>query len=228
MKKIILLSFTIILFQAGFAQDAGALLEKVKAKYAKVNDYTASAQLKTNVSFLKTSEAAVKIYYRKPDQFRMQNESGVSFIPKGSVNVNMGNILTLDKYTAIDAGTGTVAGKAVRIIKVIPGGTDQELVLATLSIDEKNLLILRSESTTKNSGSYTLDMTYGKYAAWGLPDRAVFSFNIKEYKLPKGVTLDYDNGTSGQKPASGSDTGEIALQYSSYQINKGVPDSVFK
>jgi len=228
MKRSLLFFSLFCLLQAVVAQDATSLLEKVKAKYGKVNDYAASARLKTNVSFLKTSEAAVKIYYRKPDQFRMQNESGVSFIPKGSVNVNMGNILTLQQYTAIDAGTGTVAGKPVRIIKVIPGGTDQELVLATLSIDEKNLLILRSESTTKNSGSYTLDMSYGKYASWGLPDKAVFSFNIKEYKLPKGVTLDYDNGTSGQKPAGGADTGEIELQYSSYQINKGVPDSVFK
>ena len=33
-----------------------------------------------------------------------------------------------------------------------------------------------------------LEMTYGKYAEYGLADKVIFSFNTKDYKLPKGVT----------------------------------------
>ena len=29
---------------------------------------------------------------------------------------------------------------------------------------------------------------------YGLPDKVIFSFNTKDYKLPKGVTFDYDDG----------------------------------
>lgn len=32
-------------------------------------------------------------------------------------------------------------------------------------------------------------MSYGAFGQYGLPDKVVFSFNTKDYKLPKGITL---------------------------------------
>ena len=37
-------------------------------------------------------------------------------------------------------------------------------------------------------------MSYGKYINYGLPDKVVFSFNTKDYKLPKGISLEFDDG----------------------------------
>jgi hypothetical protein len=72
-------------------------------------------------------------------------------------------------------------------------------------------------------------MTYGKYADYGLADKIVFSFNIKEYKLPKGVTFDYDTGGSKNKEDQlKNKKGKVEITYSEYIINKGVPDSVFQ
>ena len=73
-------------------------------------------------------------------------------------------------------------------------------------------------------------MTYGKYAAYGLADKVIFSFNTKEYKLPKGVAFDYDDGAKKQtKPKNESDTkGTIEISYSEYIINKGVSDKYFQ
>jgi outer membrane lipoprotein-sorting protein len=73
-------------------------------------------------------------------------------------------------------------------------------------------------------------MTYGRYAAYALPDKVLFSFNAQDYKLPKGVTFDYDDGTVKKKPAAEtqSQRGKIEITYSAYIINKGVPDSAFK
>ncbi len=34
----------------------------------------------------------------------------------------------------------------------------------------------------------------------GLPDQIIFSFNTQDFKLPKGVTFDYDDGTAKKKP----------------------------
>jgi hypothetical protein len=34
-----------------------------------------------------------------------------------------------------------------------------------------------------------LEMSYGKYIAYGLPDKVIFSFNTKDYKLPKELHL---------------------------------------
>jgi outer membrane lipoprotein-sorting protein len=226
MKQVILVC-SMFLSLAICAQDADALVKKIKAKYEKVNDYEASGKMKTNVSFMKVPEAKVKIYYKKPDKLKIKNENGISFVPKGSVNINMGNIFGVKSYTAIDAGSGTVDGVTVKIIKIIPEDEASGIVLSTLYIDEKKELVVKTKTTTRDNGTYELLMQYGKYAAWALPDKATFTFSTKDYKLPKGVTIDYDNG-SGNGQQTKSKTGKVEITYSSYTINKGLDDSIFK
>jgi outer membrane lipoprotein-sorting protein len=230
MKKLFLL-FTAFISIATNAQEDAAkkLMQKVKAKYDKVTDYEADGKMKTNVVFIKAPIAKIKVYYKKPNKLKIKNESGVSFVPKGSVNINMADVFESTKYQAIDAGTDKINGTTVKVIKVLPDeGDKSDLVLATLYIDETNLLVLKSKTTTKDNGSYELTMKYGDYASYGLPKSVEFSFNTKDYKLPKGVTFDYDNGAgkdNAKKPKPKK--GKLEISYSSYKINKGVSDDTF-
>jgi outer membrane lipoprotein-sorting protein len=103
------------------------------------------------------------------------------------------------------------------------------VVLSTLYIDASRLLILKAITTTKENGTYELNLYYGKYAAYALPDKVQFSFNTKNYKLPKGITLDFDENTSpAEMEKLKNKKGKIEIDYSSYIINKGVDDAVFK
>ncbi|MGN6351902.1 MAG: hypothetical protein ACTHLB_00845, partial [Parafilimonas sp.] len=69
---------------------------------------------------------------------------------------------------------------------------------------------------------------YGKYADYSLPDKIDFSFNTKEYKLPKGVTLNFnENPSSAEKEKLKNKKGSIEISYASYIINKGINDAVF-
>lgn len=209
------------------AQTAEELIAQVKAKIDKVNDYEATGKMKTNVVFIKSPVANVKIYFKKPDKLRIKNESGISFIPKGSVNISLGNIFSgSGEYDIIDAGKESSTG--LRIIKLLPADENADIALSTLYIDEKQLLVKRSKTTTKENGTYELKMEYGKYAGYGLADKVIFSFNTKDYKLPKGVTFDYDDGKKQPGTANGKNKkGSVEISYSRYIINKGVPDSVF-
>lgn len=216
------------------AQTAEELIQKVRAKLDKVNDYEAKGKMKTNVIFIKAPIASVKIYYKKPGKLKIINESGISFIPKGSVNINLSTIFVNSAgFDIIDAGKES--GTDLRIIKLLPKDENAEIVLSTLYIDETLSLIKKSKTTTKENGTYELEMIYGKYAEFGLADKAVFSFNTKEYKLPKGVSFDYDDGTKKEQSTDNPDSnreknrkGKVEITYSNYIINKGVPDSVFQ
>jgi hypothetical protein len=171
----------------------------------------------------------VTVYFKKPDKLRVKNESGISFIPKGSVNINLGNVFSSDgEFDIIDAGVE--AATKLRIIKLLPKSESSDVVLSTLYIDEKALLVKKAVTTTRENGTYELHMTYGKYADYGLADKVIFTFNTRDYKLPKGVTFDYDDGTKKQKPAPSpkDNKGTIEIVYSEYSVNKGIPDSVFK
>ncbi len=211
------------------AQTAEEIIGKVKAKLDKVNDYEATGKMKTNVIFIKAPIANVKVYYKKPNKLRVNNENGISFIPKGSVNINLNNIfINTTGFDMIDMGKE--AGTNLRIIKLLPKDENAEVVLSTVYIDETQSLIKKAKTTTKENGTYELEMTYGKYAGYGLADKVVFSFNTKDYKLPKGITFDYDDGTRRQEAPDKlkNKKGKVEISYSSYTINKGVPDSVFR
>lgn len=226
-RLLVLLAISLISLQLP-AQAAKELLQKVKAKYDKVNDYTATGKLKTNVIFIKAPVANIKVYYKKPDKLKIKNENGVSFIPKGSANVNMNNVLGLSNFEAVESGMEKVAGVNCKVIKIFPLSDEENITRATLYIDEAKLLMIKSVISTRENGTYELLMTYKKYAEWGLPDKVELSFNTRDYKLPKGVTVDYDNGT-GKDPSRNNKNqkGKVEIDYSSYEINKGVPDSAF-
>ena len=104
------------------------------------------------------------------------------------------------------------------------------MVLSTLYIDAVNLVILKTKTTTRDNGTYELEMSYGKYIAYGLPDKIIFSFNTKDYKMPKGVTFDFEDGSKKRTPEDKlkNQKGKMEITISGYIINKGITDSVFK
>jgi len=212
-------------------EDINVLVQKVKDKINLVNDYEANGRMKTNVVFLKVPVATVKLYFKKPNRLRIKNEKGISFVPKGAVNINMSNVLSSGKYSVLDAGNDKIGNTAVKVVKLLPEDDNADVVLSTLYIDPVNQVILKTKTTTRDNGTYELEMSYGKYIAYGLPDKIIFSFNTKDYKMPKGVTFDFEDGsqkkTAAEKEKLKNQKGKMEIFISGYSINKGIADSVF-
>ena len=229
MKNLFLLfTFYFLLFNS-HAQEPSLLMKQIQVKLEKINDYEADARLKTEISFLKVPDALVKIYYKKPDKIKIKNENGISLVPKETVSISLYNLVN-SPYQALDAGSGMIRGIPVRIVKLLPSDENGELVLATLYIDTRRMLVLKAKTTTRENGTNEVELDYGKFLSIGLPDKIVFSFNTQEFKLPKGVTFDYDDGSVKKKPSdSGKNKrGKIQIEYLSYSVNKGLSDSLFK
>ncbi len=212
-----------------YAQDPAALMKMIRTKLEKINDYEASASLKTQIPFLKVPDAIVKIYYKKPDKIKIKNENGISLVPKETVSISMYSLVN-SNYQALDAGSDKIQGIPVRIIKLLPADENGELVLATLYVDMRRLLVLKVKTTTRENGTNEVELFYGKFIDSGLPDKIIFSFNTQDYKLPKGVTFDYDDGSVKKKETeiSQNQRGKIEITYLSYSLNKGISDSLFK
>jgi hypothetical protein len=213
------------------AQDINTVLAKAKQKIETVNDYEASGVMKTNVAFLKVPIAKIKIYFKKTNKLKVKSEKGVSFIPKGAVSINLNNLTGNDKFKVIDAGTEVIKGVTVRVATLLPLDKAGDIILSTVYIDDAKSLIVKAETTTRDNGTYQLEMTYGNYAQYGLPDKLIFSFNAKDYKLPKGVTFDFDDGAAPKTPTEKDPEkrkkGKAELTFKSYTINKGVDDAIF-
>jgi len=227
MRKIIFLCVLALNVQA---QDADKLVKDIRAKMAQVNDYKATGKLKTDVSFLKIPVSDIQVYYKKPDRFKVKKDGGISLLPKGGVSVNLNSLMMMDNVTAVSAGESVFQGVKVKVVKLLPMDENSDLILTTLYIDADRLLIYKSVTTTRDNGTYDMQMIYGRYEKYGLPDKVIFSFNTKDYKLPKGVTFEYE---PGEKPQQTQDAlknkkGKVEITYSSYAINQGVSEAVFK
>jgi hypothetical protein len=179
---------------------------------------------------MKVPESKVTIFYKKPDKFRIKKQNGISIVPKGGGAINLAALFEGNNYTAVPAGKGDVNGSPVTIVKLLPLDEKSDVVISTLYIDEKEALIKKAVITTRENGTYDMEMQYGKYTSRGLPDKITFLFATKDYKLPKGLAFDYDAGEPQPKPntAAGNQKGKIEISYTSYVINKGIANDLFK
>lgn len=226
--KLVVSVFMFLTSSSLFAQNEALLIKSVKARLDKVTDYQASGRMKMDVSFITAPQSPVTVYYKKPDKFKVKKEGGISILPKGGVSININSLMLTDNYTVVPAGTAPVKGILTKVVKLLPQDENTDVVITTLYIDEKALLIRKSTVTTKESGSYEMELDYGKFAAWGLPDKVVFSFNTSEYKLPKGITFEYEKGGKKKEETVQNKKGKVEMTYTNYIINKGINDAVFR
>jgi outer membrane lipoprotein-sorting protein len=209
--------------------DATKLFYTLRSRMTAVNDYVADVRMKIDVAFMRVPMLAGKLYYKAPGKLKLEREGGISILPKKSISLSVDNMMPSGGATVIDAGRETIGNISVRVIKVIPEG-ESDIVLAKVWVDEARMLALRTETTTRDNGTVRMDMSYGKYVAQALPDKIVFVMDVKEYKLPKGVTMDYDEGNAPMEKDKGPKLpkkGRIEINYLSYKINTGLSDAVF-
>ena len=234
--KAVVAGLLLVLMSQGIAfaqtakREASQVFYQLRERMNTVQDYTADVRMKIDVRFMRVPLLAGKLYFKSPGKLRLERNGGISVMPRKSINLSFDQMMPSGNVTVIDAGADQVAGRPVRILKVIPDA-EGDIVLTKVWVDESRMLALRTETTTRENGTVQTELTYGKYEKQALPDRIVFIMDVKEYKLPKGVTMDYDEGAQ-PAPAKGGPQlpkkGRIEIRYLSYQINTGLSDALFK
>jgi hypothetical protein len=90
----------------------------------------------------------------------------------------------------VESGTKTIGEIKTTQLTVIPTGDNSEFVLAKLWIDTKRSLILKSQITTRSSGTVVVDYSFADQVEFGLPSQLIFTVDVKKFKLPKSVASD--------------------------------------
>jgi outer membrane lipoprotein-sorting protein len=228
MKNIAVILF-ISIYSIGFSQDADAILNRVVTKINSVKDYSVDANIKADIPLIKILPVKASIYFKQKDKFKVVSK-GIAILPKqGFTDVNS-FLMKKNSYMAVDGGVKTINEVKTNLITVIPTNENSEFVLAKLWIDAKNDLILKSQITTRSSGTVTVDYSYGAEAEFGLPNQLVFDIDVKKFKLPKSVAADL-NKTEKEKAKKNKNKdqkGTIIIKLTNYKINKGISDDFFK
>lgn len=225
---LLLLLFTCCAFHSAHAADASALFQSLRSKVLSVQDYTADVKMNINVSYMRIPQLNGTLYYKAPDKMRLERHGGLSILPKKNINLTLSNLIPGGNVTVIDMGNALIGAKTVRVLKVIPDDEKSDIILTKIWVDETDLVALRTETTTRNDGTVTMDLEYGRYTSSCLPDKVTIYMNLKDYKLPKGVTMDYNDQPQPPKSTDKKNQkGTIKITYLKYNINTGLTDKFF-
>lgn len=212
------------------AEDATALFYSLRTKVLTVKDYTADVKVKIDINHMKIPQMKGILYFKNPDKMRLERNGGLSLLPKKNINLTLSNLIPAGQVTVIDAGTAVIAGRKTHIIKVIPEDAMSNIVLAKIWVDEANMLALRTETTTRNDGTVIMDLEFGNYMRYSLPDKVTIHMDVKDFKMPKGLTMDYNDVPEAVQKTGEikSGKGTISISYLKYAVNTGLSDDVFK
>lgn len=222
MRKIFLyiLIFTQITF--GQTKNADKILEKVKANFDLIQDYTVDVIGKVDFPDAVIPEVQARIYFKKPDKFKVESESFL-ILPKQAIRFGP-EILFIKDFTGILSGEVEIENVKHFIVKVIPTNPDDEEVV-TLWINSSNYTIRRISAVSSRAGKIEASLNYqlvdGKY--W-LPERMRMNFEIKNLRLMRQRKFNKDLKIVDDSPKVGS----ISLIYSNFKVNKGIDDKVFE
>ncbi len=228
MKKIFLFSTFLLLTFLSEAQEVDAILAKVVAKINAVNDYSVDANIKADIPLIKILPVNATIYFKQKDKFKVVSK-GIAILPKQGFTDMNAFLAKKSAYMVVESGTKTIGEIKTTQLTVIPTGDNSEFVLAKLWIDTKRNLILKSQITTRSSGTVVVDYSYADQAEFGLPSQLTFTVDVKKFKLPKSVAADlHDTDGKKKKDAKDEKSGTIVIKLTNYKVNKGINDSVFK
>ncbi len=201
--------------------DPVQIVEKTKANFKSIIDFTADVEIEINVDFINIPTKKAEVFYKYPDKFKFKGDSFI-MIPKKGLGFSIFEVLE-NRYTAVYIGKKEMNGRILEEIKVIPLVENSRFVLATLWVDTRNFLIYQIEATTKNSGHFITDFEYGKDTP--LPDINRIRFEVDEMQLPLMFSgnLDVDKAENRDNTV-----GEVIIRYSNYNINQGLSDDLFK
>jgi outer membrane lipoprotein-sorting protein len=230
LKNKFLFTLLTLLFSFGSVnaqQNANQILRAVYMKVQKAKDYTVNANIKVDMPFIRMLPIDAKIYFKQKDKFKVESKS-IAIVPRQGFDQSSKMLADTNSFTAIMQGNELLNGIQTSIINIIPLSDTSDLILGKLWIDTKQNVILKSQLTTKSNGTILMEYTYGSQDAYGLPDKMIFSIDVKKFKIPKSVAADINNNDQKVDKTKDPKKGKIFITLTNYQINKGIPDSIFK
>ena len=224
------IAFSLLLFlsfTASAQKTPNQLLRGVYQKMMKVQDYSVEADIRADIPLIKILPVNAVIYFRQPDKFKVESK-GIAIMPKQGFSDVAKIIRDTTTYTAFFTGKEKVDNSLTQIISVIPLVDTGDLVLAKFWIDYARNLVLKSQLTTRSSGTMQIEYFYSTQIAFGLPDKMIFTVDVKKFKIPKVMASDV-NSTSKAPKADDKESkkGIILIDLKNYKINQGLKDAFF-
>jgi outer membrane lipoprotein-sorting protein len=145
---------------------------------------------------------------------------GLNFSPLGLIR---------GKYTALYEREDTIRNIPVSVVKTIPIGNKNDIILNTFWIDQKRNLVIRVETSRRPSGTYSMDFIYENIDdQYLLPLSLEFTFTVDPSMFRRHRGFDMQENDSEKQNKKESKDGKVFIKFSNYEVNTGLSDEIFE
>jgi len=231
MKTKLFITIIVVLCISGtiFSQtkDPNIILDNVKKAFEEIQDYKADVHLKIDVEFLKVPESDAILYYKQPNKVHIESEK-FALMPKRGLNFSPLGLIR-GKYTALYEREDTIRNIPVSVVKTIPIGNKNDIILNTFWIDQKRNLVIRVETSRRPSGTYSMDFIYENIDdQYLLPLSLEFTFTVDPSMFRRHRGFDMQENDSEKQNKKESKDGKVFIKFSNYEVNTGLSDEIFE
>lgn len=205
--------------------DPYKILGWLKEKTAAIKSYTADIEITVDVEFIRMPVKHACLYFRQPDKIRFTS-SDFLLLPKRGFQ-NTVNTLLNSPFMAMNAGNEKIGNREQFVIKIIPSDKKSDIILATWWIDCETGNLTRTESNTRDQGSFVVDMKYNQPADI-LPVEIVVSFEIEGMSVPLKLIGKSNGMILDRQKMKGKQPGRVIIRFSGYTVNGNIDDAVFR
>ncbi len=210
---------------------ANQTLQAVYSKLTRANDYSVTANIKVDLPFIRILPIDAEIYYKQKDKFRVKSR-GIAIVPRQGFNQVTEILADTSSFSTVQLGTELIANVQTCIINIIPKSDTSDLILGKFWIDPKQNVILKSQLTTRSNGTILMEYYYGKLVVYGLPDKIIFTVDVKKFRAPVNYSANIASNSNENNDNADKTKdlrkGQIMISFRNYKINKGIPDIVFE
>lgn len=197
---------------------AEQVLEKVKANFDAVKDYSADLTVSVDMERLRVPKKTVRIYFKQPNLFKTESKN-TSFLPKNIFDIAPGNLMK--KFDAIMMGPEVLEGKNTHKIRLITKPEKRKPARESfIWVETEHWTIVRLEA-------YPLE---GQLIAVRIENAVIDG----KYVLPSAIHASFDAPPSADSladkmmPSRAPRKGTVDLLYSDFKINTGLTDEFFE
>ncbi len=220
---LMLLSFTAVA-----QKTPNQLLKGVYQKMMTVKDYSVDAVIRADIPLIKILPVNAVVYFKQPDKFKVESKA-IAILPRQGFSDLSKIIRDTTSYTAVFTGKEKIGTSLTQIISIIPVTDTGDLILSKFWLDYSHNLVLKSQITTRSSGTILIEYFYSNQSGFGLPDKMIFTIDVKKFKIPKAMAGDIQNPQPKSKANEDeSKKGKIEISLTNYKINQGLKDAFFR
>lgn len=208
-----------LLFVLGALPSGEAILKKVEAEFAGVQDYTVALDVTADVERMNVPPMHVQMYYKHPDKFHFES-ANFALLPREGLAFNVARILS--RFSVEEVGEGDNP-MCVRIL-LRPKNDAARVGKLEITVDTTLWRPTVVKSVLIGGRTMTARFRYERYEGFVMPSMLTVQFTS-----PPADSTDAPITMPGAIPRTPLPrNGTVTIRYSDYKINTGLADEVFQ